>query len=66
MLSSEYQHADIVAKHSTYLRFDACMLISVCFCVRMNARVVAQLGGYLSIVGYNEFGGLFRYLSDHS
>ena len=67
MLSSEYQHADIVAKHSMCSRFDVCILISVCFfCARMNARVMAQLGGYLSLVGYNGFEGLFRYLSDHS
>ena len=30
-------------------RFDVCMLISVCFCARMNARVMTQLGGYLSL-----------------
>ena len=45
MLSSEYQHADIVAKHLMCSRFDVCMLISLCFCVRMNACVMAQLGG---------------------
>ena len=44
-LSSEYQHADIVAKHSICLRFNVCMLISVCFCARMNDCVMAQLGG---------------------
>ena len=64
-LSSEYQHADIVAKHSMCLRFDVCMLISVCFCARMNTRVMAQLGADLSLVGYNGFGGLFRFLCDH-
>ena len=45
MLSSEYKHADIVAKHSMCSRFDMCMLISVWFCARMNAGVMAQLGG---------------------
>ena len=44
MLSSEYQHADIVAKHSMCSRLDVCMLIYVCFCARMNARGIAQLG----------------------
>ena len=40
------------------------MLISVYFCARVNASV--KLGAILSLVGYKEFGGPFRYLSDHS
>ena len=44
-LSFEYQHADIVAKHSMCSRFDVYMLISLCFCARMNTCVITQLGG---------------------
>ena len=42
------------------------MLISVYFCARVNASVMTQLGGSSKSVGYKEFGGPFRYLSDHS
>ena len=48
-LSSEYQHVDIVAKHSMCSRFDVCMMVPVCFCACMNAHVMAQMGGYLSL-----------------
>ena len=45
------------------------MLISVYFCASVNASMT-QLGGcskaVLSFVEYQEFGGLIRYLSDHS
>ena len=47
-------------------RSDVCILIYVYFCARVNASVLTQLGGYLSLVGYKELGGLLRYLSDHS
>ena len=48
-LSSDYQHADIVAKHSMCSKFDVRMFIPIYFCARMNAWVMAQLGGYLSL-----------------
>ena len=43
------------------------MYVDFCmFCARVNACVMTQLGAVISLVGYKEFGGLFRYLSDHS
>ena len=48
-----------------------CMLISVCFYAGVNAiNSMTQLGGcskaVLSLVGYQQLGGLLRYLSNHS
>ena len=43
------------------------MLVSVCFCARVNACVMTQLGGCFKVSpGIKDFGGLCRYLSDHS
>ena len=42
------------------------MLISVCFSASLNASDYDTAGGLLSLVGYQELGGLLRHLSDHS
>ena len=65
-LSSEYQHADIVAKHSMCSRFDVCMLISAWFCALVNACVMTQLGGCFKSRRISSIGGILRCLSDHS
>ena len=40
-------------------RFDLCILISLCFCGRLNGCAMTRLGVVLSLVGYKVFEGLF-------